>query len=166
MNLSDFFNQEQKREERELAFPILSFGEKELKPSSPFYLVLENTGKGKAKISGRCSLTIDLPCDRCLTPVAVPLMLDFCREVFAPEMEVSEEEKEEQQFMDGYELKLEELLREELQLSWPSKVLCGEECKGICPVCGQNLNEGSCDCDGFVPDIRFAGLMDIFRQGE
>lgn len=68
--------------------------------------------------------------------------------------------------MKEYELDLEELLREELQLSWPSKVLCSEECKGICSVCGQNLNEGDCECDSFVPDIRLAGLMDIFLGNE
>ena len=96
----------------------------------------------------------------------VPLVLNFEREVYAPDAEMSEEEREEQQFMKEYELDLEELLREELQLSWPSKVLCSEECKGICSVCGQNLNEGDCECDSFVPDIRLAGLMDIFLGNE
>ncbi|MCI7595540.1 MAG: DUF177 domain-containing protein [Lachnospiraceae bacterium] len=166
MNLSDFFNREQKKEEQEIAFPILSFGGKELKQSSPFFLVLENKGKGKAKISVKCSLKVCLPCDRCLAPVEVPLVLNFEREVYAPDAEMSEEEREEQQFMKEYELDLEELLREELQLSWPSKVLCSEECKGICSVCGQNLNEGDCECDSFVPDIRLAGLMDIFLGNE
>ena len=65
--------------------------------------------------------------------------------------------------MDGNELDVEALVTEELNLSWPSKLLCGEDCKGICRKCGQNLNMGSCDCDDFVPDIRFANLMDIFE---
>ena len=44
-----------------------------------------------------------------------------------------------------------------------SKILCDEDCKGICKKCGQNLNDGACECDDFVPDIRFANLMDIFN---
>ena len=88
-----------KKEEQEIAFPILSFGGKELKQSSPFFLVLENKGKGKAKISVKCSLKVCLPCDRCLAPVEVPLVLNFEREVYAPDAEMSEEEREEQQFM-------------------------------------------------------------------
>ena len=101
-------------------------------------------------------------CGRCLTPVETKLPLEFSRVVYAPDMDIPKEE-EDQQFVEEYELNLERLLEEELQLLWPTKTLCSEDCKGICMKCGQNRNEGSCDCDDFVPDIRFANLMDIFN---
>ncbi|MGN1315176.1 MAG: YceD family protein [Lachnospiraceae bacterium] len=163
MNLSNFFNQEQKVEERELTFPYASFQGADIKVSSPLRLRLSNQGKGKVLIEGICTLELAFPCDRCLTPVKQQMVLDFSREVFAPGEDLTEEQREEQLFMDEYELNLEELLQEEMQLSRPVKVLCSEECKGICPVCGKNLNEDSCQCDSFVPDIRLANLMDIFN---
>ena len=45
----------------------------------------------------------------------------------------------------------------------PVKILCKEDCKGICSVCGSNLNEGECGCDRFVPNAAFAGLSDLFK---
>lgn len=165
MNLSQMFNQEQKKEEKRLDFPLKSFGEKEIRQASPFFLSLENKGKGKVEIKGSCVLSFSLLCDRCLTPTEISLPLSFDRMVYAPGIKVDEEE-EGQQFMKDYELDLEQLLEEELQLLWPTKVLCSEDCRGICMKCGRNLNEGDCGCDDFVPDIRFANLMDIFNGKE
>ena len=162
MNLSQIFNQQHKREERELEFPLKCFGDMKVIQASPLFLSMENTGKGKAKIKGSCELIFSIPCDRCLTPVETKLSLEFSRVVYAPDMDIPKEE-EDQQFVEEYELNLERLLEEELQLLWPTKTLCSEDCKGICMKCGQNRNEGSCDCDDFVPVIRFANLMDIFN---
>ena len=89
--------------------------------------------------------------------------IDFTRELFAPELLTDEDIKEDQHFVEESELDVESLLKEELQLAWPSKILCDEDCKGICKKCGQNLNDNKCECDDFVPDIRFANLMDIFN---
>jgi len=43
------------------------------------------------------------------------------------------------------------------------KILCREDCKGVCPVCGQNRNERDCGCDTFVPDPRMAAINTIFH---
>ena len=101
-----------------------------------------------------------------MKPVEQKVELDFEREVLAPELVKDEETKEDQHFVNDYELDLEALLTEELQLSWPSKILCDEDCKGICKKCGKNLNEGNCECDDFVPDVRLANLMDIFNAAQ
>lgn len=165
MNLSQIFSQEQKKEEMQLEFPLQRLGKDRIKKASPLFLCLENVGKGKAEVKGKCELEFELACDRCLVPVPTKLLLQFERLVYAPGIKIPEEE-DEQGFMDEYELNLELLLEEELQLCWPTKILCKEDCKGICPSCGQNLNEGSCGCGTFVPDIRFANLMDIFNGKE
>ena len=44
------------------------------------------------------------------------------------------------------------------------KVLCKDNCKGICSRCGANLNKGDCGCDTWVPDPRMAAIQDIFKQ--
>ena len=50
---------------------------------------------------------------------------------------------------------------EQILLALPAYPVCGEGCKGLCPVCGANLNERECGCDRKVPDPRWAGLKDI-----
>ena len=166
MNLTEIFTQENKREEVTMLFPFDVFRNEKIMNSPDIKLTLMNIGKGKVLIKGDASLEFILPCDRCLKPVKTQVELDFEREVLAPELVTDEDTKEDQHFVEEYELDVEALLAEELQLSWPSKILCDEECKGICKKCGQNLNEGTCECDDFVPDIRFANLMDIFNGAQ
>ena len=68
--------------------------------------------------------------------------------------------------MSGYELDVDTLINNEILINMPVKVLCKEECKGICPVCGGNLNEKECGCDTFVPDPRMAAIKDIFNANK
>ncbi len=166
MNLTDIFNQENKREEVTMPFPFEEFQNEKILNSPEIELTLINIGKGKALIKGKALLEFVLPCDRCLKSVDTKVTLDFEREVLAPELITDEDIKEDQHFVNDYELDVNSLLLEELQLSWPSKILCDEDCKGICKKCGQNLNEGNCECDDFVPDVRFANLMDIFNGAQ
>ena len=166
MNLTEIFNQENKREELQMPFPFKEFQGETIQNCPEIRLILENVGKGKVLIKGKTDLEFILPCDRCLKPVKTLVDLDFEREVLAPELITDEDMKEDQHFVNDYELDLEVLLTEELQLSWPSKILCDEECKGICKKCGKNLNEGTCECDDFVPDVRLANLMDIFNAAQ
>ena len=65
--------------------------------------------------------------------------------------------------MEGYHLDIDGLINNEILLNWPMKVLCNESCKGICKVCGKNLNEGDCGCDDLFPDPRMAAIKDIFN---
>lgn len=48
--------------------------------------------------------------------------------------------------VEGMRLDLTALVREDLLLALPAKFLCREDCKGLCPICGKNLNDGSCSC--------------------
>ena len=52
----------------------------------------------------------------------------------------------------------------EMLIGWPTKVLCKEDCKGICNVCGQNLNEGTCDCEDTGLDPRMSVVRDLFKN--
>ena len=89
----------------------------------------------------------------------------FAYEVFSPE-KAGEAEDDEQNFMEGYELNVVNLVNNEILMSWPMKVLCKPQCKGICTVCGKDLNTGECGCDTFVPDPRWAALKDIFNANK
>ena len=120
----------------------------------------------EAKVTGTAELTFDTKCDRCLTEVPTAMKLKFDRIVYSPEAEVSEEEDTEQSFMDGWQLDVEAFVYDEILVNWPAKILCKEDCKGICPVCGQNRNLKECGCDTFVPDPRMAAIQDIFNANK
>lgn len=130
---------------------------------SPVSFVFTNTGKGKARIDAEAAFVFTAGCDRCLKPVEQEIALVFTREVWAPDAAADPAVYEEQPFMDGFTLDVEDLLISEIVTSWPMKILCKPDCKGICPTCGRDLNEGMCDCDNFVPDPRMAAIKDIFE---
>ena len=106
-----------------------------------------------------------MPCDRCLKSVKVPLNVNFMQEVYAPDA-LPQEEQDAQSFVEGYELDVEALVKSEILVNMPVKVLCKPDCKGICKVCGHDLNEGECGCDTFVPDPRMAAIKDIFNANK
>ncbi len=131
--------------------------------SSPVSFVFTNIGKGRARIEGKADFVFSAGCDRCLKPVEESREICFTREVWAPDMAAEPSVYEEQPFMEGFQLNVEDLLISEIVTSWPMKILCKPDCKGICPICGRDLNTGTCDCDTFVPDPRMAAIKDIFE---
>ncbi len=62
---------------------------------------------------------------------------------------------------DGKTIDLDPIIREQVLLALPVSVLCQDDCKGLCTVCGQDLNEKDCGCDRKVVDVRLAKLKDI-----
>ncbi len=61
-------------------------------------------------------------------------------------------------------LDLTELLRQNILLSMPIKPLCSDECKGLCPTCGRNLNEGPCNCPSDSGGSAFAALAALLED--
>jgi uncharacterized protein len=98
-------------------------------------------------------VSFDAECSRCLTPTQVPVHVEL-EELFAypPDLDM------EYSVDDTGILDLAPLLREETILATPMLIVCRPDCAGLCPVCGQNLNEGSCDCDQDEIDPRLEAL--------
>ena len=69
-------------------------------------------------------------------------------------------------FYENDEIDLGALMHEQFVLSLPMKPLCSEGCKGLCPVCGTNLNKGTCDCKPVWEDPRFAALRELKTKTE
>lgn len=121
--------------------------------------------RGKAEVQGKTWVVLEMECDRCLKKVEKKIELDFFREVYAPDaMTEDTDDEDDLKFMEGYQLNVEDLVYSEILLNLPTKVLCREDCKGICRQCGKDLNEGECGCDTFVPDPRMAAIKDIFNM--
>ena len=87
-------------------------------------------------------------CDRCLTQATENQVHEF------------EEEFDKADAIDDL-LDVTELLRDELLAGQPMKNLCKTDCKGLCPKCGANLNEGECGCERFIVDPRLAALQQL-----
>lgn len=134
----------------------------DLKPS---VFEITNLGKKQLQVKGSAEIRTVIPCDRCLEEVEWIFSLAFEREI---DMKLSEEERrksdEEYNFVEGTCLDTDTLLHNELLVNWPIRVLCREDCKGLCSMCGSNLNHGECGCDREVLDPRMAAFQDIFSK--
>ena len=86
-----------------------------------------------------------LECDRCLSPVTEPVSETFTHVIVTET--ASEQNDAEYLLAPDAMLDLAEVAMTDLRLSLPTKTLCKPDCKGLCPVCGQNLNEGTCRCE-------------------
>jgi len=171
INLSDVLTTEGMRSTKEVPLEMTCFhngvGEFEILSKSKVCFTFTNVETGRAKVKCRVRLEFRASCDRCLTDVPVILNLDSERMVLSPEAEAKEEDDaDEGGFMKDYQLDVEAFVQHEILVSWPTKILCKEDCKGICPVCGQDLNLGECGCDTFVPDPRMAVIQDIYSANK
>jgi uncharacterized protein len=137
-----------------------------IKEKSPVILRLSNIGQSRALVKGSAKLVFVFQCDRCLRDVDYTFDLSFENEVCSPDYTGESDEDDCLEIMEGYHLNVDELVNNEILLNWPLKILCKEDCKGICKVCGKNLNDGDCGCDDFVPDPRMAAIKDIFNANK
>ncbi|HIW74262.1 MAG TPA: DUF177 domain-containing protein [Firmicutes bacterium] len=96
-------------------------------------------------------------CDRCLAAFVHPMEVPVERILVSS---LNNEENDEYLVLDNDQLPLDELAEEELVLNLPSKNLCRKDCRGLCPKCGRNLNEGLCGCRSDTADPR----LEVLRQ--
>jgi uncharacterized protein len=121
----------------------------------------------EVELSGELRARIQTACDRCLQPVSLAIGAEF-KERFVPAVRWRAEEQHELQeedlnlaVFDGEGLELDDLVREEILLAVPAHVLCREDCAGLCPVCGIDRNQGSCQCETKATDSRWQGLENL-----
>ena len=117
---------------------------------------------GVLVMSGSIETTIHGTCDRCAS--------DFDREVHFPidvvlVTELSNEENEDEWVfpLEGDSADLDDIVRTVFVLNLDSKLLCDEDCKGLCHRCGKNLNDGPCNCQKEL-DPRFAALKQLLEK--
>lgn len=134
-------------------------------------LVEEHHGKHRTikdiRINGQLSSRVEAKCARCLEPVIRKVVRPFDL-LYRPQgADAGEEERSvavseaEISYYEGEGILLEDVLREQVLLALPLRVICREECRGLCPHCGKNLNLESCSCTAAPPDERWAALKEI-----
>ena len=113
---------------------------------------------GALELTGTARSLLDLACDRCGK--------EFSREKAVPldcllADELEDEENDDILLLDGDELDVGEAVTTAFILDMDTKNLCKEDCKGLCPTCGANLNETSCNCGKREVDPRLAALAQL-----
>jgi uncharacterized protein len=151
---------------------------------------------GEIQVKGQVRVRMQAECDRCLEPAGFPIDSSFelyyrpvsegylgvnannaVRRGRRPEAAIAAravrvEEKAidageaEMGFYEGDGLELNDVLREFVLLALPMQKLCNENCKGICPVCGQNRNQNECRCRIEAGDNRWAALKELRKNAE
>ncbi|MDF2593750.1 MAG: hypothetical protein K0R69_91 [Clostridia bacterium] len=112
-------------------------------------------------VKGSISSIVVLICDRCITEFEYPIHTEFYKQFTSATDEADEDEDIIQVTQSSIDLS--DVAAEALFLAIPMKCLCREECKGICNVCGQNLNEHICNCQDADVDPRLEKLKNIFH---
>ena len=118
-------------------------------------------------VNGHFDTRAQVECDRCLKPVALPVSGEFTLEYISGSdyessevVELTEAEMSVAVF-DGEGIDVDELVKEQILLAVPLRVLCRDDCKGICPECGTDRNTGECNCVTNDIDPRWAALKDL-----
>jgi uncharacterized protein len=134
---------------------------------NPIELTITNLGKKKLLIEGSTKLVLMIPCSRCLSDVETTFHIDISKEIdFSKTKEEQIEELDEMNYINGYDLDVDVLVYGEMLIDFPMKVLCKEDCKGFCNVCGMNLNKGTCSCESTNLDPRMSVILDIFNNSK
>jgi uncharacterized protein len=138
---------------------------------APVHLAFDiHKDKDKFRLVGTLRTELELPCSRCLEPFRMPIDLEFDQR-YLPQSEASPEEESEVEeddletsFYRDDQIDLDGLVREQFYLALPMKPLCREDCRGLCPQCGTNLNTGTCNCAAAWEDPRLAPLKALTRE--
>ena len=137
-------------------FPILQ--------KSPVMLTITNQENKTLFIHGTVDIMVNIPCGRCLEEVPTQICFDIDKKLDIREGVLVDDEMEENDYLIGFELDVDKLVYAEILVNWPMRVLCKEDCEGICRVCGMNLNKGDCGCQRTELDPRMAAIQDIFSK--
>ena len=124
----------------------------------------------QVRLRGRIKAAVEVACDRCLQAVAVPVEADFDVTYLPADAPAANEatglQAEELSFSvyAGEAIDLDELAREQILLALPVRQLCREECRGLCPTCGADLNTQTCACRPEEIDPRWDALKALKRD--
>ena len=154
---------------------VVDFGSDSIRQVGPLdWSASAERAGAEIRINGTLTTTVECPCSRCLEAARVTISKPFDlffrerdEEMFDEDDEIElNEEDTRTAFFTGTKLAISDILREQVLLALPMKVLCKVDCKGLCPVCGINLNSGTCTCSREEFNPHMDVLLEIKKQLE
>ncbi|HEX5707759.1 MAG TPA: DUF177 domain-containing protein [Pyrinomonadaceae bacterium] len=147
----------------------LALDEEQVRLAGETHVRARASRKGdEVRLAGEITATVEAQCDLCLRAFQVPLELRF-ETAFTPSeleneraehMELLGEDLDTSVYEDG-EIDFDEVVREQILLGLPTRLRCREDCKGLCPTCGADLNTSECGCRTEEIDPRWAALASL-----
>ena len=144
-----------KRIQERIKIPAFELHSQEIETPYLFDLDLNiiNTN-GSFVLTGQITGVLSLICNRCLEKFEHEIQVEIEEELLKEELENLER------------VDLIGILQENILLNLPIKILCSKDCKGLCTICGQNLNEKECGCEREAIDPRLAILKDFYKKAD
>ena len=146
----------------------LSFGTFQVVHKDLVHLVVEHVEDSKYNVFINTRVVMLLPCDRCLAEVNHDFILNTTKYIDLNKSENESTEEldgfDESNYVHGHQLDIWQLIGNELTVSWPAKVLCHEDCMGLCNVCGIDLNKSCCECESTDVDLQMSRVRDMFKD--
>lgn len=133
----------------------------------PVKVSLDVTNAGTyLEVKGTITTVVQLNCGRCLKPYNYAVETEFNEHYYSAEVEKAgfEDDNDERIPFTGDFIDIDQEVINAVQLSLPMRQICSEECKGLCPQCGVNLNNEQCDCQEESIDPRMAVLQELFKK--
>ena len=113
------------------------------------------------RVDAEASVAYETVCARCGEPMTKTLSFAISERFVRPMFKTEDDEL---YTYEGEKLDLEEAFFDNLYLEMPMTTVCSESCKGLCPVCGMNLNRGQCNCLNNKIDARFGALESLLND--
>lgn len=130
-------------------------------------LTVRNAGE-EILVKGKISTCLSFVCSRCLIPFEFPVDSRFDLVYFPEELDVMEDQLGgddiNKLFYYSRKIDIKEVVLEQLNLTFPAKPLCSEDCQGICPVCGKIIRKGNCACTTKRADPRLDKLKIFIKD--
>lgn len=140
-----------------------------LKPVAPVHVIAKATSTGHSAIlvQGKARAEFKAECHRCLKEFTLGVEAEFQEQyykAFHRPSPMSDCEEEEVLTYAGDAVDISKEVNSHLALSLPIQLSCSSECRGLCPVCGKDLNDGECACTKEEGDIRLAPLAQLYAS--
>lgn len=158
IELRRFFESDDVRQDFDYEFPA----EDDLFSSPVHVSGFVKNATGIVSLSAKAEFTVSTQCAKCAKNITKSMTVPVKHFLIA---HLNDENNDEYILVENMVLDLDELVMEDIYLSFPTRFLCKEDCKGLCPFCGKDLNEGECGCRKPV-DPRLAALQELLRDEE
>ncbi len=150
--------------EGKLEIPALSFSGGEYSFCEPLDVrgSIVNAGGGALSLNADVSGVMTTQCARCMKDIEVPVEFGISETLMRSDENVPEDE--DIIVFEGNEIGLDEIVENNFIMNIKPRYLCRKDCKGLCPKCGADLNEGGCGCENDEIDPRWAALADMIKN--
>lgn len=137
-----------------------------MKDDCQAHVVINNLGKSKISVSVDTTINLISSCSRCLQKVTFPVVIDYNEEIIIDSVtgKGNDGDNDEIGYIDEFLLDTDALILNEIYPCIPSNILCKEDCRGLCIVCGKDLNKGDCLCDRQVLNPGMAKILDVYNN--